>query len=353
MLPSGPRDRSGEEERRGLGGGFRDYGADRYSAYPRERESSGFLKDRERDTGGFLKDRERNEPSRADDSRDWGSSKRTAFPTTGAYESEKRYSSSSRLIPPERVEIAPSRADEADNWGLAKRSLPIAPPPVRRPAFESAEISHLSRADEADSWAKTKKPLTQPPHPLPGGTPAAIDLGSHIHSRADEADNWISSKKSTQSEETSDATGQIRERKPIVLAPASHAHLPVEVTNLPIEGTEVVVDLPPPLKPKPNPFGSARPREAVLADRGIDQQLSDTVLKDSGTSGLSRPSSSGHSSRPLTPETSMESSGKSSRPKVNPFGDAKPREVLLQERGQDWRKMDLELEHRSVDRYVL
>jgi hypothetical protein len=35
---------------------------------------------------------------------------------------------------------------------------------------------------------------------------------------------------------------------------------------------------------------------------------------------------------------------------VNPFGDAKPREVVLQEKGKDWRKIDLELEHRSVNR---
>ena len=42
-----------------------------------------------------------------------------------------------------------------------------------------------------------------------------------------------------------------------------------------------------------------------------------------------------------------------SRPKVNPFGDAKPREVLLEEQGKDWRKLDRELEHRGVDRSVM
>jgi hypothetical protein len=38
-------------------------------------------------------------------------------------------------------------------------------------------------------------------------------------------------------------------------------------------------------------------------------------------------------------------------PKVNPFGNAKPREVILQEKGRDWRKIDLDLEHRRIDRY--
>lgn len=42
-----------------------------------------------------------------------------------------------------------------------------------------------------------------------------------------------------------------------------------------------------------------------------------------------------------------------SRPKVNPFGDAKPREAVLGERGMDWRKIDLELERRSVARFCL
>lgn len=36
--------------------------------------------------------------------------------------------------------------------------------------------------------------------------------------------------------------------------------------------------------------------------------------------------------------------------KVNPFGDARPREVLLEEKGKDWRKIDLELEYRKVVR---
>ena len=39
-----------------------------------------------------------------------------------------------------------------------------------------------------------------------------------------------------------------------------------------------------------------------------------------------------------------------SKPRANPFGAARPREVLLQERGQDWRKIDMQLEIRAVER---
>jgi hypothetical protein len=106
---------------------------------------------------------------------------------------------------------------------------------------------------------------------------------------------------------------------------------------------------------KPNPFGAARPREDVLAEKGLDWKKIDSEIEaKKGSSQTSRPTSA-HSSRPSSAQSNRsESSGLNNvvkpRPKVNPFGDAKPREVLLEEQGKDWRKMDLELEHRRVDR---
>ncbi|KAF7839889.1 eukaryotic translation initiation factor 4B2-like [Senna tora] len=105
---------------------------------------------------------------------------------------------------------------------------------------------------------------------------------------------------------------------------------------------------------KPNPFGAARPREEVLAEKGVDWKKADSEIEAKKTS---RPSSS-HSIRPSSAQSNRsEDTGLpetetivKSRPKVNPFGDAKPREVLLEERGKDWRKIDLELEHRGIDR---
>lgn len=37
--------------------------------------------------------------------------------------------------------------------------------------------------------------------------------------------------------------------------------------------------------------------------------------------------------------------------KSNPFGAARPREEVLKEQGRDWKKEELELEHKSVDRW--
>jgi hypothetical protein len=116
---------------------------------------------------------------------------------------------------------------------------------------------------------------------------------------------------------------------------------------------------------RPNPFGTARPREDVLAEKGLDWKKREMEIEAKKTMSLqsSRPTSA-HSSRPSSGQSSrsegpglqqqgFENVAVKPRPKVNPFGEAKPRELLLQERGQDWRKIDRELEHRGVDRYVL
>ncbi|KAG9160575.1 hypothetical protein Leryth_020727 [Lithospermum erythrorhizon] len=116
---------------------------------------------------------------------------------------------------------------------------------------------------------------------------------------------------------------------------------------------------------KPNPFGAARPREEVLTEKGVDWKKLDEEIEVKKVGGISRPNSS-QSSRPGSSQ-SVRSDGAvllqnqpqegavdvpavKPKPKVNPFGDAKPREVLLAEKGLDWRKIDLELEHKRIDR---
>lgn len=357
MLPTGPRDRSGEEDQRGgLGGAFRDYrgGTDRFDR-ERDRGSFGGGYERDREAGGFLRDRERDEPSRADDSSNWSSSKKTSF-SGGGYDGERR---GSRMAD---RDLPPSRADEVDNWGLVKKSLPLAPADARssgrRETFDEGR-QHF-RADEGNNWASSKKTLPPPP-----GQDAAYG-----HSRADEADNWSSSKRTLAAgrdsyvqDMSADAGGrwgrrqgnlqqqtmEEQQRRRLVLAPRSGPRSPSPPPGLRIDAADASDALPPPgPRPKPNPFGSARPREDVLADRGPDLQRPENEydVKEQD----SRPSSS-HSGRPDTPEVSAESVVRPRpRPKVNPFGNAKPREVLLQERGKDWRKLDFDLEHRGVDR---
>ncbi|KAH0899579.1 hypothetical protein HID58_049147 [Brassica napus] len=95
-------------------------------------------------------------------------------------------------------------------------------------------------------------------------------------------------------------------------------------------------------------WAAVRPREDVLAEKGLDwKKLDSEIEANKGSSQTSRPSSA----RSNRSESSGLSNVVKPRPKVNPFGDAKPREVLLEEQGKDWRKMDMELEHRRLSEY--
>ncbi|XP_059657833.1 eukaryotic translation initiation factor 4B2-like [Cornus florida] len=292
-LPTGPKERSAEEMQSGrLGGGFSSYG----------RSGGG---------PGRMRDRD------GDGDNTWGSNRRSYG---GGFDDDRRG-------PPSRVSDfdQPSRADEVDNWASGKKSLP---------SFDSGrsnrygslggggvEVRGMSRADEVDNWASVKKPM-----PARSST-----FGSGFRNSGPEPNRWT---RGGLREEDGE-----RERRRLVLDPPRGEGAIVE----PVVRTN-----------KSNPFGLARPREEILAEKGLDWKKLDLAIEAKKTS---RPTSS-QSSRPSSVQSSrsegpalqgIEQSVKP-RPKVNPFGDAKPREVLLQQKGMDWRKIDLELEHRSVDR---
>ncbi|XP_013614988.1 PREDICTED: dentin matrix acidic phosphoprotein 1-like [Brassica oleracea var. oleracea] len=219
-----------------------------------------------------------------------------------------------------------------------------------------SDFPQASRADEDDDWGKAKKlqSFDQGRHGrysgLGGGGGGSYNGGGGF-SRADETDNWAAGKRqapvrsSTFGSGYSDSNrepdrwsrgvalgGVQEERRRLVLEPRK---VDSGASETPPAGAKTS---------KANPFGAARPREDVLAEKGLDwKKLDSEIEAKKGSSQTSRPSSA-----------QSESSGLSNvakpRPKVNPFGDAKPREVLLEEQGKDWRKMDMELEHRRVDR---
>jgi hypothetical protein len=301
-LPTGPKERSAEEMQHGhLGGGFSNYG--------RTGPPSGRMRDRDNTDGSW-----------------GGGGGRRQF--GGGFDDERRGQ------PPSRVSDydQPSRADEVDNWAMAKKP---------QPSFDSGRQSRYSslgggggdgggsRADEVDNWAVDKKPL-----PIRPST-----FGSGFRDSGPEPDR--SSRGGYREPE--------RERPRLVLDPPR---------------VEVVVNEPVKTN-RSNPFGTARPREDVLAEKGLDWKKLEMEMEAKKNSSLqsSRPTSA-HSSRPSSAQSNrsegpgllhqgFENVAAKPRPRVNPFGEAKPRELLLQERGQDWIKIDRELEHRGVDRYVL
>ncbi|KAM2334021.1 hypothetical protein ACFXTH_011624 [Malus domestica] len=298
-LPTGPKERSAEDMQYGrLGGGFSSYG--------RSGPNPGRGGDREGGDGS------------------WGGGGRRSY---GGFDDDQRG-------PPSRVSDfdQPSRADEVDNWAMTKKSLTSADS-SRQSRYSSLGSGGAgggggggmgapawSRADEVDNWAVGKKPAPS----------RSSTFGSGFRDSGAGPDRWARGGREVDRVE--------RERPKLVLDPPKGENEPLQVvkTN------------------KPNPFGAARPREEILAEKGTDWKKLESEIEAKKTS---RPTSA-HSSRPSSAQSNRSEgpglhgsdNAVKPRPKVNPFGDAKPREVLLEERGKDWRKIDLELEHQGIDR---
>ncbi|KAK4790451.1 hypothetical protein SAY86_017755 [Trapa natans] len=250
-------------------------------------------------------------PNRTRDREDgdgaWGGGRRAYG---GGFDDERRSG------PPSRVSDfdQPSRADEADNWAMGKKSFP-AQDSLRQNRYDSLG-SGASRADETDNWAMGKRQQQAPP-PSRSST-----FGSGFLTSQPEPDRW--------------SRGAPQDERPrLVLDPPKLD----TVVNEPVKAN------------RPSPFGAARPREEVLAGKGLDWKKLESDIEakkaDRPTSSQSSRPSSAHSSGS---EIHGTDNALKPKPKVNPFGDAKPRELLLEEKGLDWRKIDLQLEHRRVDR---
>ncbi|XP_033133757.1 eukaryotic translation initiation factor 4B2 isoform X3 [Brassica rapa] len=305
QLPTGPRQRSEDEmQRGGIGGGFSSYGGGRSGGMSRGGDDSngswGGGGGGRRGYGGF-----------DDDQR--GSSRVSEFPQV-------------------------SRADEVDDWGKGKKSVA---------AFDQGRQGRYGGLGSGGGGGS---------YGGGGGGGGSYGGGGGL-SKADEIDNWGAGKSHSSLTKSStfgsgpepdrwargvSSGGVQEERRRLVLEPRK-----VVVGDSGVSETQTDVKT-----SKPSPFGAARPREQVLAEKGLDWKKVDSDIE--AKKGSSQ--TSAHSSRPSSSQSNRSESLASNnnvekpRPKVNPFGDAKPREVLLEEQGKDWRKMDSELEHRSVDR---
>ncbi|KAL0798704.1 hypothetical protein Bca101_053879 [Brassica carinata] len=257
-LPTGPRERTAEELERSRG--FRSYG-------PREDSSSRWGSSRasedgeRRGGGGFGRDRESGRdsgPSRADETDDWGAGKK-AFGGNGF----------------ERRDRGPGgdgfeRRDRGPGGGF----------------FESQ-----SKADEADSWVSSK-PRFVPTNAGGGAGGDRFEKRGSFESLSRNRDSQFGS--------DSDTWGRRREESGAPPAPSggggsSRPRLVLQPRTLPVAAVEVKPERPvTPIVEKPviverpkgaNPFGNARPREEVLAEKGqdwkeIDEKLEAVKLKE-------------------------------------------------------------------------
>ncbi|XP_054777935.1 eukaryotic translation initiation factor 4B3-like [Prosopis cineraria] len=242
LLPTGPRHRTAEElerDRSRLGGGFRSYGS-----YDRPNRNSG--------------------GDESFNSR-WGSSRVCDEP--------RRNGSFGR---DSNREMAPSRADEIDNWTAAKKPI-VGNGFERRERDRGGFFDSQSRADESDSWVANKNYVPSEGRRFGsngGGFERDRKVGFGSSGGAD-SDNWNRKKG-----EFNGGSGIDR-----IETPSGRPRLNLQPRSLPLsngsqEGSGNLA------KPKgPNPFGDAKPREEVLAEKGqdwkkIDQQLDAMKIKE-------------------------------------------------------------------------
>lgn len=246
-LPTGPRERTAEELDRSRG--FRSYGL-----------------------GG---DRNRD----GDDSSNsrWGSNSRVS--------GDRREGGFGRDS--SRGELAPSRADEIDNWAVGKKA------PAGN-GFERRErggggggfFDSQSKADESDSWVSNKSFVPTEGRRFGGGGGGGFDrerrggggFESYTNTNGGGADSDLWGKKKEEGSGIVNVNGRPR----LNLQPRTKP-----VSDGPQQVPEVVA------KPKgSNPFGEARPREEVLAEKGqdwkkIDEQLDSMKIKEMSSAGAS------------------------------------------------------------------
>ncbi|GMN48681.1 hypothetical protein TIFTF001_017852 [Ficus carica] len=239
-LPTGPRERTAEElDRNRLGGGFRSF--DRIN----------------RGGGG------------GDDSNSrWGSSRGSDRNGGGGFGRESNR------------DLGPSRADEVDNWAMAKK------PSVVGNGFERRErdrdrdrggfFDSQSKADESESWVANKSFTPSEGRRFGGGDRERRGGGFTSNGGGADSDFWGKKREDSNGgigNESESGSG----RRRLNLQPRT---LPINNATSPGSGT------PPAAKPKgANPFGEARPREEVLAEKGqdwkkIDEQLDSRKIKE-------------------------------------------------------------------------
>ncbi|XP_058002695.1 eukaryotic translation initiation factor 4B3 isoform X1 [Hevea brasiliensis] len=215
-LPTGPRQRSAEELHQSrLGGGFKSHG----------------MSNRNGDDSSNSR---------------WGGG-------------HSRFSSRDRDT---TRDLAPSRADETDDWSKSKKST-VGNGYERRE--RGSFFDSLSKADELDSWVANKPTEAR----RYGATKDGFERrgsfdslsrdrnGSNSGGAAADSDNWGRKKE--------EVNGTASSRPKLILQPRT---VPVNNEN----GAAA--------KPKgSSPFGDARPREEVLAEKGKDWKEIDEKLQ--------------------------------------------------------------------------
>ncbi|XP_051146343.1 eukaryotic translation initiation factor 4B3-like [Andrographis paniculata] len=192
-------------------------------------------------------------------------------------------------------EFAPSRADEIDNWAAGKKS-------PGNNGFERRDrggrggffTDSQSRADEVDNWASNKSfvPAEHKRYEKRGS------FGSDSSNGGADSSNW----------------GKRKEE----------------------EGRKIG-----------GSFDSLRERRGGFESNGADSDNSGWKREEGSVGGRPRLNLQPRT-LPLSEEQKLEVSGGAKPKGSSPFGEARPREEVLKEKGQDWKEIEEKLESTKI-----
>ena len=173
----------------------------------------------------------------------------------------------------------PSRADTVNSWGEKKAFVPSSDGGGGGPGVDAPRGP--SAADVEDRWSKKVHPSSDG-----GSAPGSVaggDDGRGPAGRADGADVWRSSTSRGPTPTPGDAPPSAGGARPrLALKPRT---LPLPADAAAVEGAaSASADGG---GASANPFGAARPREAVLKDKGVDWRAEDAKL-DAGRRNAAR-----------------------------------------------------------------
>ncbi|GIL55113.1 hypothetical protein Vafri_10726 [Volvox africanus] len=244
----GPREDGDGRPPGGLGGGFRDYGADR--------EGRGGRYQRE-----DRPPREEREPSRADTVDDWGSTRKfVPGGDGGGFGGSRGFGGGfgdrgDRGDRPPREPRPPSNADLVDDWGTTRKFEPSGLPGPRGGFDDRRRYDGpppMSKADIEDSWGRGRD--FKPSEPPSNSRGFSGSRDGPRDSTADREERW--GRRAPEPSTSTAAPEGPSERPRLKLAPRS---VPV--------GEQAAADE---RRASANPFGAARPREEVLKEKGVD-----------------------------------------------------------------------------------
>ncbi|RZR83296.1 hypothetical protein BHM03_00009892 [Ensete ventricosum] len=253
LLPTGPRERSAEELQgsSSRGFGYSSYGGSRDRAFVSGEDSG---------------------PTRWGSSRDSDDPRRDGFGGAGGGSNG---------------DLLPSRADEIDDWGAAKKSVALE---RREWGGGGSFFDSQSRADESDRWTSSKSTAPPAEGRRIGGAGGGFDgprersggfemfKREGSNSGGADPETWGRKKDFGDSDtwRREDETGSGGRRR-VVLQPRS---LPLS-NGEQAQGKQAEGSTTEKKSRGSNPFGQARPREEVLADKGQDWKQIDEKLEAS------------------------------------------------------------------------